>query len=130
MAGKFWIAAGALLAAIGVALGAVGTHVLKETLHAEESVLQTYDVAVRYQLYHAMALVLTGVLSERHASRWTTAAGIALLAGILLFSGGIYLWLATGIQPFVHIVPFGGLAWIVAWLLLAAGALANKRATS
>ena len=130
MAGKFWIAAGALLAATGVALGAVGTHVLKETLHAEESVLQTYDVAVRYQLYHALALVVTGVLIERHASRLTRAAGIAFLAGIVLFSGGIYLWLATGIQPFVHVVPIGGLAWIMGWLLLAAGALANRRATS
>ena len=122
MKGRFWIVAGALLAAAAVSAGAIGTHVLKETLQLPESELQTFDVAVRYQMTHALALILVGLLVNRRDVRLWRAAGIAFLLGIALFSGGIYLWLSTGVKPFVHVVPVGGLAWIVGWLLLAAGA--------
>jgi uncharacterized membrane protein YgdD (TMEM256/DUF423 family) len=128
MNGRIWIALGSLLAGIAVALGAVGTHVLKETLHAEDSVLQTYDVAVRYQLAHALALIVTGLLVEHRESRWIGVAAVGFLAGILLFSGGLYLWLATGLKPFVAVVPIGGYAWIIGWLLLAIGAWTAKPA--
>ena len=122
MNGKIWVVSGALLAAAAVSAGALGTHLLKETLQLPESELQTYEVAVRYQMVHALGLILVGVLVGRGDSRLWQAAGIAFLLGIALFSGGLYLWLLTGIKPFVHIVPVGGLAWIVGWLLLAAGA--------
>jgi uncharacterized membrane protein YgdD (TMEM256/DUF423 family) len=122
MNGRFWIVSGAVLAAAAVSAGALGTHVLKETLRLPESELQTFDVAVRYQMVHALALILVGLLVDRHDGRLWRAAGAAFLLGIVLFSGGLYLWLGTGIKPFVHVVPVGGLAWIVGWLLLAAGA--------
>jgi uncharacterized membrane protein YgdD (TMEM256/DUF423 family) len=127
MNGRFWIVSGAVLAAAAVSAGALGTHVLKETLKLPESELQTFDVAVRYQMIHALALILVGLLLNSHDVRLWRAAGAAFLLCIALFSGGIYLWLGTGIKPFVHVVPIGGLAWIVGWLLLAVGALASKR---
>ncbi len=126
MNGKFWIAAGALLAGLGVAAGAVGTHLLKEQWQASAKVLETYDVAVRYQLYHAMALVVIGLVIARAPSRWFTTAAVLLLAGIVLFSGGIYGWLATDVQPLVHVVPIGGMCWIAGWLVLAVGALVAR----
>jgi uncharacterized membrane protein YgdD (TMEM256/DUF423 family) len=119
MTGRFWIASGALLAGAAVVAGAMGTHYLKETLHVGESELQTYDVAVRYQMHHAMALLLVGLLAGRTQCRCLRISGGLFLLGIGLFSGGLYAWLATGIKPLVHVVPVGGLAWIVAWLLLA-----------
>jgi uncharacterized membrane protein YgdD (TMEM256/DUF423 family) len=123
MVGRFWIACGALLAAVAVVAGAMGTHYLKETLHVAESELQTYDVAVRYQMFHSLALVLVGLLVGRANCRWFGAAGALFLVGIVLFSGGLYGWLLTGIKPLVHVVPVGGLAWIVGWPLLAWGAI-------
>ena len=126
MRGRFWIATGGLLAALGVAAGAIGTHLLKEQWQASAAVLETYDVAVRYQLYHALALVAVGLFIERTASRWLTAAGALHLGGIVLFSGGIYAWLAIGMKPFIHVVPIGGTCWIVGWILLAMGALTAR----
>jgi uncharacterized membrane protein YgdD (TMEM256/DUF423 family) len=85
--------------------------------------LQTYETAVRYQIYHALALVLVGMQIASNRSRLLPLAAGAFLIGIVLFSGGIYGWLLTGVKPLVHVVPIGGLAWIAGWLLLAGGAL-------
>ncbi|MEX2114219.1 MAG: DUF423 domain-containing protein [Pirellulales bacterium] len=123
MAGKYWIAIGAVSASVAVAAGAIGTHVLKESLKLPESDLATYDIAVRYQMLHSLGLMLVGLLAARGASRWLTAAGVAFLLGIVLFSGGIYAWLATDVTTFIHVVPVGGSAWILGWLLVAGGAL-------
>ena len=125
MAGRYWMVCGALLAAIGVGLGAIGAHVLKERLSAEQ--LVTYETGVRYHLFHALALIVVGLVIERDTSSLLQASAVLLTVGILLFSGGIYAWLATAIKPFVHIVPIGGLALIVGWLLLAAGLLAASK---
>jgi uncharacterized membrane protein YgdD (TMEM256/DUF423 family) len=110
---------GAALAALGVGLGAIGAHVLKDKLSAEQ--LVTYETGVRYQLFHAIALVLVGLIVERYAGAMLQGAGWAMLLGVLLFSGGIYAWLATGIKPFVHVVPIGGLSLIAGWVLVAVG---------
>jgi uncharacterized membrane protein YgdD (TMEM256/DUF423 family) len=123
MAGRYWVAAGALLAAVAVAAGAVGTHVLKEIYKLPEAQLQTFEIAVRYQMYHALGLVAVGLVAMRCPSRLVRAAGWAFLAGTVLFSGGLYAWLWTGQTPLVQVVPLGGLAWIVGWLLLGCGAL-------
>lgn len=121
MAGRYWMVCGAVLAAVGVGLGAIGAHVLKEKLSADQ--LVTYETGVRYHLFHALALIVIGLIIERHTSSLLTASAVLMLVGIVLFSGGIYAWLATAIKPFVHIVPIGGLALIVGWLLLAVGLL-------
>ena len=85
--------------------------------------LQTYETAVRYQMVHALGLILVGMQMARGRSKLLPMAAAAFLAGIVLFSGGIYGWLLTGITPLVHVVPIGGLAWIAGWLLFALGAL-------
>jgi uncharacterized membrane protein YgdD (TMEM256/DUF423 family) len=121
MAGRDWMVCGALLAALGVGLGAIGAHVLKGKLDAEQ--LVTYETGVRFQLFHAIALVLLGLIVERYAGGMLQGAGWAMLVGIVLFSGGIYAYLATDLKPFVAVVPVGGLAFILGWLLLAGGLL-------
>jgi uncharacterized membrane protein YgdD (TMEM256/DUF423 family) len=121
MAGRYWMVCGAVLAALGVGLGAIGAHALKARLTAEQ--LVTYETGVRYHLYHALALIVVGLVIERYTSSLLQASAVAMLLGIVLFSGGIYAWLATAIKPFVHIVPIGGIALVVGWLLLAAGLL-------
>jgi uncharacterized membrane protein YgdD (TMEM256/DUF423 family) len=112
---------GGLLAALAVGLGALGAHALKSHLTPEQ--LVTFHTAVQYQMYHAIGLVLVGLLNLYQRSRWFDAAGWSMLVGILLFSGLLYAWLATGRRFFVFPVPVGGVAFIVGWLLLAVGAL-------
>ena len=128
MNGRNWIAWGALMAAMAVAAGAMGTHYLREVQHAAEPDLQTYEVAVRYQMYHALALVLVGLAVGPAKSRWLSAAGAAFLLGIVLFCGGLYGWLLTDIKPFIHVVPVGGMAWTLGWLMFAIGMLGWRQA--
>jgi uncharacterized membrane protein YgdD (TMEM256/DUF423 family) len=127
MSGNIWIAIGAVFASLAVAAGAIGTHVLKETVKLEAAQLETFETAVRYQMYHALGLILVGLLAQRSPNLLLTLAGAGFLFGILLFSGGIYAWMATGVRTFIMIVPVGGSAWILSWLVLAAGALAMKK---
>ena len=77
MKGRAWIASGAVLVAAAVAAGAIGTHVLKETVKLESSALETYDIAVRYQMIHALGLILVGLLASHTSSRLVSAAGAA-----------------------------------------------------
>jgi uncharacterized membrane protein YgdD (TMEM256/DUF423 family) len=126
MPSKIWIALGALAASLAVAAGAIGSHVLKG--HLEPDQLETYEIAVRYQMYHAFGLILVGLLVTRAPNRLITIAGLTFLLGIALFSGGIYVWLATAAKPAIAVVPIGGTAWIIGWLLVAAAALTAKSA--
>ena len=119
------MAIGGLLAALGVALGAIGAHALKDKLSAEQ--LGVYETGVRYQLFHALALVIIGLILERYSGGLLQASAYVMLVGVVLFSGGIYAWLASGVKPFVHIVPVGGTLLIVSWVLLAAGLLMGFR---
>ena len=115
---------GAILAALAVGLGALGAHALKSHLTAEQ--LTTYHTAVQYQMYHALGLVLVGLLALYRQSHWFNAAGWSMFVGIILFSGLIYLWLMTGRRFFVYPVPMGGIAFIIGWVLLAIGAMGQK----
>lgn len=116
-----FIVLGGLLAGLGVGLGAIGAHALKSHLTTEE--LATYHTAVHYQMIHAIGLVLVGLLELHHRSRLFDLAGWAMLAGIVLFSGFLFVWLATGLRFFVYPVPVGGVAFIVGWVTLAIGGL-------
>jgi uncharacterized membrane protein YgdD (TMEM256/DUF423 family) len=117
----FFVIVGSLLAALAVGLGALGAHALKSQLAVEQ--LATYQTAVQYHMHHAIGLVLLGMLNLYQRSRWFDAAGWSMLVGILLFSGLLYVWLATGRRFFVYPVPFGGVAFMVGWVLMAIGAL-------
>ncbi len=125
MHGNFFVSIGGLLAAVAVALGAIGAHALKGQLTPQQ--LETFHTAVHYQMIHSIGLVLVGVLSLYGPNRLVTAAGWSMLLGIILFSGFLFCWVATGRRLFVHPVPVGGVAFIVGWVLLAIGAFGVGR---
>lgn len=106
-------AAGALLAAIAVALGAFGAHGLADVLTVER--LATFETAVRYQMFHALGLLAVAALGQEavRAAPW-------LLAGSLVFSGSLYLLVFTGAGWWGAVAPVGGLLQIAGWLILAA----------
>ena len=117
-----WISIGAFSAAVAVTLGAFGAHGLKGQLTA--AALETFQTGVSYQFYHSLGLILIGViLPANKPSAMLSAAGWLMLAGILLFSGSLYLLSTTGIRSIGIVTPFGGLSLIVAWLMLAFGIL-------
>ena len=121
-----WGVCGAVVAAIAVAAGAFGAHGLEEWL-AKIGRAETFETAVRYQIYHALALIVLGLFQEGQRSALFSWSGRAFLTGILLFSGCLYawigshLWLEHGWKPFVMIVPLGGLSMILGWILLGWG---------
>ncbi len=122
--GRNWIGLGALLAGLGVGLGAFGAHGLESWLpenFPEDAPkrLANWETAVRYQMYHAIALIIVGFLANQIKSRATTVAAICFLGGIALFSGLLYGWVVTDIRPFVMLVLVGGLLLIVGWIAVA-----------
>ncbi len=126
MSARTWIVAGALFAALAVCTGAFGAHAFKDRL-AESNKTETYEIAVRYQMYHALALVLLGLLALNHTSGWTSVAGSCFIAGIAIFSGLLYINALGGPKWLGAIVPLGGLAFIVGWLAMAATAMAMAK---
>lgn len=119
---KLFLALGAVLLAVAVALGAFGAHALKARLGAE--LLAVYHTAVQYHFYHALGLLMVGLIAmQLPASGLVRAAGWLMLAGIVLFSGSLYLLSMSGIRWLGAVTPFGGTAFIGAWLLLALAAV-------
>jgi len=112
---RILIALGAINALLAVALGAFGAHGLQETLTPKA--LQTWHTGVDYHGFHSLGLILIGLLvtTAPHAAR----AGWWLLAGILLFSGSLYLLALTGVTVVGIITPIGGLCFLIGWGLLA-----------
>ncbi len=109
---------GGLFGALGVALGAFGAHALKSRLPADR--LETFETAVRYQLIHALALLATSMaISRWSGSVFVNIAGWLFIAGIVLFSGSLYLLISTGVRAWGAITPLGGVAFIAGWLCLA-----------
>lgn len=111
--------AGAVAAALAVMAGAFGAHALAGRLTPAR--LQTFETAVRYQMYHALALLVVGLVAARLEAWPLTAAGWAFLAGILLFSGSLYVLVLTDTPWLGAITPLGGVAFIAGWLLTAWG---------
>lgn len=121
------LVAGGLNAAFAVALGAGGAHALKAVLAANDSA-NNFALALQYHQFHALGLILLGLVIDRKpVSRSLAWAGYLMLAGIVLFSGGLYLLSLFGLRAIHLAIPFGGASFIVAWLLFAIGIL---RATS
>ncbi len=113
-----FLAAGAINAALAVMLGAFAAHGLKHSLDAKA--LAIFHTGVDYHAYHALGLMLIGLLIHNGvATARARLAGRLMLAGILIFSGSLYLLAITGLKWLGAITPVGGLAFITAWLLLA-----------
>jgi len=127
-----WIAIGALIGAVGIALGAFGAHVLPDYLarlgYTGDDLVrrrEIFDTAIHYQLLHSLALVVTGVALDRRPTAWWRFAAWSFLIGVLLFSGLLKVLTFAG-SPWNWlgaVVPLGGIAMIVGWAALAVGAL-------
>lgn len=102
--------------AVGILLGAFGAHALKGTL--SEAAQSVFDVGVRYQLIHGLALLAVGVFLNERSHPRIHLAGKLFLAGIVLFSGSLYLLTLLRIPQLGMITPLGGLAFIAGWVVL------------
>jgi uncharacterized membrane protein YgdD (TMEM256/DUF423 family) len=132
MSGRTWLIVGAILGLSAVALGAFGAHGLEKAvadwgLSAEQQTqrLQSWEVGVRYQMYHALALLLVGTLASVRPMGGFKAAAIAWIVGVLIFSGCLYLYVLTGWKTFGMIVPIGGVSLLIGWAALAAACMKN-----
>jgi uncharacterized membrane protein YgdD (TMEM256/DUF423 family) len=117
-----FIIAGALSAALAIGLGAFGAHALRTSLSPR--MLEIYHTAVLYHLVHSLGLLAVAfVCFLKPASRAAEFSGWLMSAGIILFSGSLYMLAVTGLKWLGAITPLGGIALMAAWLLLAAAAL-------
>lgn len=117
---RFFLGAGALLAGLAVVLGAFGAHTLEARVTPER--LAVFETGVRYHMYHALALLFLAWAVTQWPSWQITAAGYLFVAGIIIFSGSLYLLVVTDTPWMGAITPIGGLTFILGWLLLASAA--------
>ena len=115
-----WFGTGAVLAALGVALGAFGAHGLKSRVDAE--MLTVFETGVRYQLIHALGLLAVGWAASRWPGPLVNAAGSPFVGGVVIFSGSLYVMTLTGARWLGAVTPLGGLAFILGWVALALAA--------
>jgi uncharacterized membrane protein YgdD (TMEM256/DUF423 family) len=118
---KTFLLVGALAAFIAVAFGAFGAHALRGRLTPE--LLAAFETGVRYQMYHALAVIAVGLMLGRMGGWLFATAGWLFTAGIVLFSGSLYVLALTGVPTFGAITPIGGLAFLAGWACLIVAAL-------
>lgn len=123
---QFFLATASILAGLAVAAGAFASHALKEKL--TERAIEIFETAARYQMYHALALILVALLLTKveTPSPFLNAAGFAFLAGIAIFSGSLYALSLSGIKWLGAITPIGGAAFMIGWGCLAVAAFSLK----
>jgi uncharacterized membrane protein YgdD (TMEM256/DUF423 family) len=114
---RLFFTLGCLSAGMAVALGAFGAHALKARL--DPSLLATFEVGVRYQMAHALALLAVAWACTRWPGSTVNASGWLFVAGTVLFSGSLYVLALTGARWLGAITPLGGAAWLAAWACLA-----------
>ncbi|MCS5624311.1 MAG: DUF423 domain-containing protein [Candidatus Marinimicrobia bacterium] len=113
---KSWILAGAILMMLAVLLGAFGAHGLKNRVSPED--LAIFETGVQYHMIHALGLILLGILGFHYHGDVIQLPALLFSAGILIFSGSLYILVLTGIRWMGAITPIGGLAFIAGWIML------------
>ncbi|AVR00622.1 DUF423 domain-containing protein [Oceanobacillus sp. M65] len=113
---KLFLLLGVINGFLAVALGAFGAHGLEGRI--SEKAIATWEKAVTYQMFHTMALLVTGLLMAKFTSGSLIWAGSMFFAGIILFSGSLYIYSVTSIKTFAMITPIGGVAFLVGWVLI------------
>jgi len=121
---NLWLAFGASFAGLAVAFGAFGAHALANKLSTGD--LEIYHTAVRYQMYHGLALLAVAILSQQVQSNLLNYAGWAFTIGTVIFSGSLYLLVLTNTRWLGAITPIGGVAMIIGWGLLVYAALSTR----
>ncbi len=116
---KLFAVTGGVSALLGVVAGAFGAHGLRDRLSPE--MLEVFETAVRYQMYHAFGLFFVAWAVSRWPETVSPAAGWAFIAGTVLFSGSLYVLSLTGVRWLGAVTPLGGVAFIIGWLLLVYG---------
>jgi uncharacterized membrane protein YgdD (TMEM256/DUF423 family) len=114
---RTFLLVGAVAAFLAVTLGAFGAHGLRGRLSPE--MILVFQTGVQYHMYHALGLILVSLIMGRMSGWLIQAAGWAFVAGILLFSGSLYVLALTGITVLGAITPLGGLAFLIGWACLA-----------
>lgn len=122
MSWTIWIILGAISAGLSVVFGAFGSHALKGRLSPES--LATFEIGVRYQMYHALALVALGLVAIKIDNMAIKVSGCSLFAGMLIFSGSLYGVSLLEMRWMGMTAPVGGLLLIIGWFALAWAALA------
>ena len=124
------VVAAAIFGMLAVILGAFGAHALKQKLEPE--LLNTFETGVKYQMYHAIALLGVGLAFAHLPAAWVARASLMFIIGIILFSGSIYAIVAmkhtgsVGMKGLGIITPIGGVFLILGWLMLLIGAISKK----
>jgi uncharacterized membrane protein YgdD (TMEM256/DUF423 family) len=116
---KTFLLVGAAAGFLGVAFGAFGAHALRARLSPE--MLAAFEAGVRYQMYHALAILVVGLIVVRLDGWLYRTAGWLFAAGIVLFSGSLYALALTGITALGAITPIGGLLFLLGWAFLVVG---------
>lgn len=111
---KLFFFFGAFFAMTSVVLGAFGAHALKQKISLD--MLNIFEVGVRYQMYHAFGLILIALALQLFPANTLVIAGWLFIAGIVLFSGSLYLLSLSGCTQWGAITPIGGLIWIIGWI--------------
>ncbi|MBO9596882.1 MAG: DUF423 domain-containing protein [Cohnella sp.] len=120
-----YVKIGALAAMLSVALGAFGAHALKDELSSD--MMDVYQTGVQYHMFHAIGILLVGMLMERlPRPRLALWSARLLLAGVVLFSGSLYALALSGVEALGAITPLGGVAFIAGWICLALAARSQK----
>ena len=112
-------AIGAVFGFLGVLAGAFGAHAVRASMTT--ALMSAFETAARYQLIHAVALLVVALALERSASRPIAAAGVLFSVGVVLFSGSLYALSLSGQTGWGMVTPFGGLCFLTGWLCLAVG---------
>ncbi|MBT8219719.1 MAG: DUF423 domain-containing protein [Bacteroidia bacterium] len=111
---------GAIICGLAVIIGAFGAHALKPILEANDRV-SPYETGVLYQMFHGLAILALGIISQTYSSKWISRAFWCLLFGVILFSGSLYglsIWKIGILGP---ITPIGGVFFVIGWVCLFIG---------
>jgi uncharacterized membrane protein YgdD (TMEM256/DUF423 family) len=114
---KLFLLAGSVLGMLGVGLGAFGAHAFKAMLESTGR-LDTYETGIKYMFYHALALVLVGILAKDFTAKTLTYSGYSFIFGTIIFTGSLLLICFTGVKIFGAVAPIGGTLMLVGWALL------------
>jgi uncharacterized membrane protein YgdD (TMEM256/DUF423 family) len=118
---KLLLILGAFLGFVSVGAGAFGAHVLKQKLTADLAAI--FEVGVRYQMYHALAMGLAAWVVGVVPNGWVWASGWMFFAGTVIFSGSLYILALTAVRAWGAVTPIGGVILLLGWLCLAIGVI-------
>lgn len=121
---QWFVFCGALLGFVGLAAGAFGAHILQQRLAPES--LTIFEVGVRYQMYHALAILLTVLLMSVIPGYWPMMAGYFFISGTIIFSGSLYILVFSGVKAWGAVTPIGGVLLLLGWISLTLMAFAQR----